>query len=87
MCHAFHKRRILEVKAMILTAGGSRPSRSAPQPVRPALEVVPYGHTVQCKLPVVEEYAPGVQRTQRYWPGCDLAKPGSASPQRRGSPI
>ena len=36
--------------------------------MRPVLEVVPYGHTVQFKDPVDEEYAPGVQRTQRYWP-------------------
>ena len=39
-------------------------------------EVVPYGHSWQCIAPVNDAYDPGVQRTQRYWPGCDLAKPG-----------
>ena len=44
--------------------------------MRAAFDVLPYGHTVQCSDPVDDVYAPGVQRTQRYWPGCDLAKPG-----------
>jgi len=37
----------------------------SPQPVRPALEVVPYGHTRQCCEPLDDTYDPGVQRTQR----------------------
>ena len=44
--------------------------------MRPVLEAVPYGHTWQCSQPGEDEYAPGVQRAQRYWPACDLAKPG-----------
>ena len=48
----------------------------APQPVRAMLEVVPYGHTVQCKEPGADENDPGSQRTQRNLPGRDLAQPG-----------
>lgn len=43
--------------------------------MRAAFEVEPYGHTRQCRAPVNDAYAPGVQRTQRNWPGFDLAKP------------
>jgi hypothetical protein len=49
---------------------------SSPQPVRAELEAVPYGHARQCSEPVDDENDPAGQRTQRYWPGRDLAKPG-----------
>jgi len=41
--------------------------------VHAAFEVLPYGHTGQCREPVNDAYDPGVQRTQRNWPAFDLA--------------
>ena len=65
-------------------AGSHEGLKNAPQPVRAALEVVPYEHTRQWKellhavddqvsLPVNVEYEPRVHRTQAKAPGRDLA--------------
>jgi len=48
----------------------------APQPVRAAFDVEPYGHARQWSEPDAAAYDPTVQNTQRKPPGRDLAKPG-----------
>ena len=49
---------------------------NAPQAVRPVLELNPCGHARHCREPGAAANDLGQQRTQRYPPGCDLAKPG-----------
>ena len=44
--------------------------------MRAAFDVLPYAQARQWNEPDADANDPGVQRTQRYWPGCDLAKPG-----------
>ena len=57
-------------------AGLASHNGDAPQPMRAALEVEPYGHTRQCTDPDADAKEPTVQRTQQNPPGRDLAKPG-----------